>query len=85
MRGVNLALRPSKTFNISSKGILFETDIDLPVGKRVELSISWPALLNEHCRLKMIAVGRIVRAENGKAAVLIQRHEFRTLGSSTTL
>jgi hypothetical protein len=77
----HLPQQPSKTFNISSKGVLFETEIDLPVGKRVELSISWPAMLNERCRLKMIAVGRIVRTENGKAAALIQRHEFRTQGT----
>ncbi len=70
-----------RTLNISSKGILFETNIELPVGKRVELSISWPVVLNQRCRLKMVAVGRIVRSDSGKAAATIQRYEFRTQGS----
>ncbi len=78
----HLPQQPGKTLNISSKGILFETNMDLPIGKRVEFSISWPALLDERCRLKMIATGRIVRSESGRAAALIQRHEFRTQGTA---
>jgi hypothetical protein len=77
----HLPQQSGKTLNISSRGVLFETSCDLPVGKRVELSIAWPALLNEKCRLKMVAVGRVVRVENGKAAALIQKHEFRTQGA----
>jgi hypothetical protein len=77
----HLPQQTGKTINMSSKGILFDAGCELPVGKRVELSIAWPAILNEKCRLKMVAVGRVVRAEQGKAAAQIQKHEFRTQGA----
>jgi hypothetical protein len=77
----HLPQQTGKTINISSKGVLFETTGELPVGKRIELSIAWPAVLNDKCRLKMVAVGRLVRSSNGKAAALIQKHEFRTQGA----
>lgn len=70
-----------KTIDMSSKGVFFDAGCSLPVGKRIEMSISWPALLNEKCRLKFVAIGRVVRAEDGKAAALVQTHEFRTQGA----
>jgi len=77
----HLPQHTGKTINLSSKGVLFEAGCELPVGKRVEISIAWPALLNEKCRLKMVAIGRVVRAGDGRAAALIQKHEFRTQGA----
>ena len=78
----HLPQQSGKTINISSKGILFEAPSELPVGKRVELMIAWPAMLNEKCRLKMVALGRIVRTSDGRVAALIQKHEFRTQGAA---
>ena len=66
------------TINISSTGVLFTTDRDLVPGRRVELSISWPAQLDDACPLKLVASGRVVRAAPGCAAVEISRYEFRT-------
>jgi hypothetical protein len=70
-----------KTINISSNGVLFTTDKILVPGKRIELSISWPAQLDNKCQLKLVARGRVVRFEHGRAAVEIQQYEFRTQGS----
>ncbi|MCP5118928.1 MAG: PilZ domain-containing protein [bacterium] len=70
------------TVNMSSNGVLFTTDQELTPGRRVELSISWPAQLNGTCPLKLVAKGRVVRTEPGKAAIEIQQHEFRTLGAN---
>ena len=67
-----------KTVNISSSGILFTTDHMLLPGRRLELSISWPAQLNNKCALRLVARGRIVRYEEGRAAFMIQQYEFRT-------
>ncbi|MGA2133623.1 MAG: PilZ domain-containing protein [Bryobacteraceae bacterium] len=67
-----------KTIDISSKGLLFGTERRLRPGKRVEVSVNWPALLEGGCPLKFVAVGRIVRAEEDRAAVQIEQHEFRT-------
>lgn len=70
-----------KTINISSNGVLFTTDQILIPGKRIELSISWPAQLDNKCQLKLVARGRVARLEQGKAAIEIQQYEFRTQGS----
>jgi hypothetical protein len=50
-------------------------------GRRLELSISWPAQLNNKCALKLVARGRVVRFEDGRVAFEIQQYEFRTLSS----
>ena len=70
-----------KTINISSNGVLFTTDQILIPGKRIELSISWPAQLDNKCQLKLVARGRVARLEQGRAAIEIQQYEFRTTGS----
>jgi len=67
-----------KTVNISSAGVLFTTQQPLLPGRRLELAISWPAQLNSKCALKLVARGRVVRFEGGRAAIEIQQYEFRT-------
>ena len=69
------------TVNISSNGVLFTTDQILIPGKRLEISISWPAQLDNKCQLKLVAKGRVARLEQGRAAIEIQQYEFRTQGS----
>jgi hypothetical protein len=69
-----------KTINISSNGVLFTTDKILVPGKRIEVSISWPAQLDNRCLLKLVARGKISRLEQGRAAVEILQYEFRTAG-----
>jgi hypothetical protein len=67
-----------KTVNISSSGVLFTTEQMLLPGRRLEVSISWPAQLNNKCALKLVARGRVIRFEEGRAAIEIQQYEFRT-------
>ncbi|HYW43523.1 MAG TPA: hypothetical protein VE959_11750 [Bryobacteraceae bacterium] len=71
-----------KTLNMGSGGILFTTEEKLPMGRMVELSINWPARLDGTCPLKMVARGRVVRSEDTRAAVRIERYEFRTRRTS---
>ena len=70
-----------KTVNMSSSGVLFTAEHLLIPGKRVELSISWPAQLNNKTALKLVARGRVVRCDGETAAIEIQQYEFRTQGS----
>jgi hypothetical protein len=70
-----------RTLNIGSGGVLFTTEEKLPLGRTVELSVNWPAMLDGTCPLKFVAVGRVVRAEEDIAAVRIERYEFRTRAS----
>jgi hypothetical protein len=67
-----------KTVNISSAGVLFTAEHILLPGRRMELAISWPAQLNNKVALRLVARGRVVRFENGLAAIEIQQYEFRT-------
>jgi PilZ domain-containing protein len=67
-----------RTLNISSSGVLFTSDHDLPVGTRLEVYINWPAQLNDNCLLNLVARGRVMRHTGGQLAVQIQQYEFRT-------
>lgn len=69
-----------RTVNMSSSGILFSTEKDLQPGRQVELSVAWPAQLNNSTPLKLVARGRVVRVEQQRAALEIQHYEFRTQG-----
>ena len=71
------------TLNMGSGGILFTTQEKLPVGKMVEVSVNWPARLGGTCPLQFVATGRVTRAEEDRAAVKIERYEFRTRSSNS--
>ena len=70
-----------KTMNISSGGVWFSTESMLTSGMPVELSMSWPVLLNDSCPMKLMIYGCVVRSNERGAAVAIERYEFRTSGS----
>ena len=70
-----------KTLNISSSGLWFTTECMLTSGMPVELSLTWPVLLNDSCPMKLMIYGCVVRSNEKGAAVAIERYEFRTQGS----
>jgi hypothetical protein len=72
-----------KSVDISSSGILFTTSEPLPTGRLVQISVNWPARLDGTCPLQLVVTGRIARSDAGKAAVRIERYEFRTRSSAT--
>ena len=51
----------SETLNISSKGLLFATEEALQPGQLLQVSVDWPARLENQVPLKLVAEGRIVR------------------------
>ena len=71
-----------RTLDVSSGGISFETEKQLPLGAPVELSISWPVLLHNVAPLQLSVVGRVVRSHGGVTAIQMSQHEFRTLAAS---
>jgi hypothetical protein len=71
------------TVDLSSGGILFEAGRQLPVGFHVELSVSWPVLLESSAPLQLVILGKIVRCRDGRTAVIMAQHEFRTVGQAT--
>jgi hypothetical protein len=66
------------TIDISSVGVAFEAAGQFRPGALVQLSISWPVLLDETCLMQLMIVGRVVRTGKKDAACTIDRYEFRT-------
>ena len=67
-----------QTLNMSSGGMLLKVETPLPVGQQIEVSVDWPAQLNEHCGLKLVALGKVVRSSPEETAVSIDKYDFRT-------
>jgi hypothetical protein len=70
------------TVDVSSGGLLLETDRELSTGLMIELSIVWPVLLYNVAPLQLVVAGRVVRAQGRRVAVRMVQHEFRTAGVS---
>src|SRR5689334_18895003 len=71
-----------ETVNLGSGGVAFQVDRMLKIDALVELSISWPILLDETCPMRLIVFGRVLRSVTGMAACSIDKYEFRTQSRS---
>src|SRR5437879_4414890 len=60
--------------DLSSNGIAFQTDKPMTVGNYLELSASWPVLLDGSCPLKLVVFGKVVRNDERITAVVADRH-----------
>ena len=58
---------------------MFVTENELPPGAFIELSIAWPALLENRCPLQLIGFGRVLRSSGDTVACTLAQYEFRTL------
>ena len=72
------------TVDMGSGGIAFTANNTFKIGAHVELSVSWPVLLNGHCPMKLVVEGRVVRSNGCLTAIRMDQHEFRTQGRSVT-
>jgi hypothetical protein len=70
-----------KILDMSSSGAMFTTESDLPQDAQVEVAVNWPARLDNVTPLKLVLRGRIVRVGESRAAMSIERYEFKTLGA----
>ena len=76
--GVVVAAGNGQTINMGSGGVAFVADTVMAAGSFVELSISWPVLLDESCPMRLIVFGRVLRSSGKKAVCSIDKYEFRT-------
>jgi len=67
-----------KTLNVSSSGVLFTSEHELPNGTRLQVFMHWPVKLNEKCGLNLVGTGRVVRHAKGQVALQFQGWQFRT-------
>jgi hypothetical protein len=66
------------TLDMASGGVAFLSEDNIPLGAFIELSISWPALLENTCPMRLIVFGRVQRTAGNKTACTIEKYEFRT-------
>jgi hypothetical protein len=67
-----------RAIDASSNGIWIEAEHELRVGDPLELLIDWPAQLNGAVPLQLVTAGCVIRVVGRRAAVSIERYEFRT-------
>jgi hypothetical protein len=66
------------TIDMSSGGVAFRTDHQVAAGSFIELSISWPVLLEDACPMRLIIFGRVLRTTAHTVACTIDKYEYRT-------
>src|ERR1017187_9127183 len=76
--GILVGACTGQSVNIGSGGVAFSIDRDLRPGAFIELSISWPVLLDDTCPMRFIVFGRVLRSVGRKSACSIDKYEFRT-------
>jgi len=76
--GVIIAAGSGETVNLSSTGIGMAIGQQLTIGAFVEISVSWPVLLNATCPMRLIVFGRVLRSDDSLTACSIEKYEFRT-------
>ena len=67
------------TINISRGGLLIESEHELRVGARVEVTVEWPVPLDGRVGLQMVTVGRVGRSSGSNFVLLFRQYEFRTM------
>jgi hypothetical protein len=76
--GTVIASGTGQTINVGSGGVAFAAEQPLKPGAFVEVSISWPVLLDETCLMRLIVFGRVLRSVGRKTVCSIEKYEFRT-------
>jgi hypothetical protein len=76
--GVLVGAGTGQSVNMGSAGMAIAIDRELKPGAFIELSISWPVLLDDNCPMRFIVFGRVLRSLGRKSACSIDKYEFRT-------
>lgn len=66
------------TLDMASGGVAFLNNKPLREGSFIELSISWPVLLEDSCPMRLIVFGRVVRSSERETVCSVDKYEFRT-------
>ena len=65
------------TCNVGSDGLLMKTTCVFPQGRRIELSLDWPAMLDGRLPLRLDISGKILWSNVRGTAVKILSYEYR--------
>lgn len=64
------------TMNVSSSGVLFESEQHLPVGEIIEYYITLPTGHNPEEDVRLRCMGKVIRSYERYAAATMERYEF---------
>jgi len=68
--------RLAETKNLSSNGVLFVADLDVPVGTTIEYLITLPVAEKQR-QVRLRCLGKVVRRDgNNCVAATLERYEF---------
>ncbi len=67
-----------QTERIGSRQLTFTADQPMQPRTMLEISISWPALLNHSVPLKLVLEGTVARQEGSIITVRVLKYQFRT-------
>lgn len=65
-----------ETKNLSSCGVLFTSEADIPVGALIEYVITLPSPPSARTPVRLRCLGKVVRRESISAAATLERYEF---------
>jgi hypothetical protein len=68
----------AETVDISSGGVFLKSRNPLPLGRKVQLLLDWPALLDGTCPLRLMIDGKVLRSSRDGTALRIIRYDYRT-------
>jgi hypothetical protein len=73
-----------RTIDLSTGGVHYEAGRRFPAGLDVELSIVWPAVVDDVAPRQLVVSGKIVRSDGGRTAIRKHQHEFRCSGAGAS-
>ena len=65
-----------ETKNVSSAGVLFTTESQLPVGESIEYMITFPRTPGARKDVRLRCVGKVIREDTQSFAASLERYEF---------
>lgn len=82
--GTDPTLLGGETCNVSSGGVLFHAQAELPLGEPIEYMITLPSGIREGMSVRLRCMGKVVRTEAPRnasykhhaVAVTLERYEF---------
>ena len=67
----------AKTINLSSTGVLFESQDHFQAGDQLRLFLDWPIRIEDQIDLVLVIVGRIVRTSGTSVGAKILKYQLR--------
>ena len=80
-----ICLGDGETLQISSKELLFTTNESFDPGQSLQVSLDWPALLDNRIPLRLVVSGQILQSGDGQATMTIEKYQFRIRGIEPTV